>query len=457
MLKKLLLSFILSSFFIATTSYAVLSLQLTQGVRSAIPIAIVPFSGQSSSGQSSSGQSDAQSPDNVASVINNDLQNSGRFNVMKQGDMQQTPHDASEVNFSYWQKQNQSNIVVGKVESTGGGRYRVQYQLLNAYANKAQPGKNSAAPAWQSTVLLSDSFMVNASQLRAVAHHISDQIYQNLTGDRGIFSTRIAYVIAQPASGGGGQYALEVADMDGYNPKPLLKSPQPILSPAWSPNGQRIAYVSFEGQDPVIYVQDIGSGNRQVVSKFPGLNSAPSWSPDGQKLALVLTRTGAPKVFVMDMGSRQLSQVTDGASIDTEPVWSADGGTLYFTSNRGGQPQIYRVSASGGNVQRVTFESKYNASPSLSADGKTLAILGGNGNQYNIAVQDIASGRYNVLTQSGNDQSPSMAPNGKMILYATQAGGRGVLGMISTDGKVKLTLPAREGDVREPAWGPFTK
>ena len=231
MLKKLLLSFILSSLLVATRSYAVLSLQLTQGVRSAIPIAIVPFSGQS----------DAQSPDNVASVINNDLQNSGRFNVMNQGDMQQTPHDASEVNFSYWQKQNQSNIVVGKVESAGGGRYRVQYQLLNAYANKAQPGKNSAAPAWQSTVLLSDSFTVNASQLRAVAHHISDQIYQNLTGDRGIFSTRIAYVIAQPASGGGGQYALEVADMDGYNPKPLLKSPQPILSPAWSTAAARPA------------------------------------------------------------------------------------------------------------------------------------------------------------------------------------------------------------------------
>lgn len=445
MIRKLLNSVIFLSIFLATASYAALDLQLTQGVRGAIPIAIVPFSGQA----------DPSAPDNIAGVVNTDLQNSGRFNVMNQGDMQQKPHNGSEVDFSYWQKQNLSNLVVGSVEPAGSGRYRVQFQLLNAYANKGQSDKNSAAPAWQSAVLLSNSFTVNASQLRSLGHHISDLIYQNLTGDRGIFSTRIAYVIAQPMRGGGGQYSLEVSDMDGYNPKPLLKSPQPILSPSWSPNGQRIAYVSYEGQDPIIYVQDVASGNRQVVSKFPGLNSAPSWSPDGQKLALVLTRTGAPKIFIMDMNSRQLTQVTDGTSIDTEPTWSPDGKSLYFTSNRGGQPQIYRVAVNGGDVQRVTFESKYNASPSLASDGKTLAILSGGGNQYNIAVQDVASGRYTVLTQSGNDQSPSMAPNGKMVLYATQTGGRGVLGMVSTDGKVKLTLPARDGDVREPAWGPF--
>lgn len=447
MLRTLTKFLLFIGVFMTSLCYAALDLQLTQGVRSAIPIAIVPFAGQA----------DGQAPDNVSTIINTDLQNSGRFNTMKQSDMSQAPHDGSEVDFAYWQKQSQSNLVVGSVQPVGGGRYRVQFQLLNAYANKGQASKNSSAPAWQSAVLLSNSFTVDASQLRAVGHHISDLIYQNLTGDRGVFSTRIAYVIANPGPGGQGQYSLEVADMDGYNPKPLLKSPQPIMSPSWSPNGQRLAYVSFEGQDPVIYVQDVASGSRQVVSKFPGLNSAPAWAPDGQKLALVLTRTGQPKIFVMNSGSHELRQITDGNSIDTEPTWSADGSTLYFTSNRGGQPQVYRVSVNGGSVQRVTFENKYNASPSVASDGKTLAVLSGTDNQYNIAVQDLGSGRYTVLTQSGNDQSPSMAPNGKMVLYATQVGGRGVLGMVSTDGKVKLTLPAREGDVREPAWGPFLK
>jgi TolB protein len=432
--------------FVTTACYAILDLKLTQGVRGAIPIAIVPFAGQT----------DATSADNVSSVITADLQNSGRFNVMARNDIKQTPSSAAEVDFSYWQKQNQSNLVVGSVQAAGGNRFRVTFQLLNAYANKGQASKNSAAPTWQSAVLLSNTFTVDGKQPRSLAHHISDLIYENLTGDKGVFATRIAYVVARPAPGGRGQYALEISDMDGYNPKPLLKSAQPIMSPTWSPNGQRVAYVSFEGGDPVIYMQDVSSGARQVVSKFPGLNSAPAWSPDGQKLALVLTRTGYPKIFVMNLGSHQLTQVSSGNSIDTEPVWSADGGSLYFTSNRGGGPQIYKASANGGNVQRVTFEGKYNASPSISPDGKFLAVLSGGNNQYNIAVQDIASGRYTVLTQSGSDQSPSMAPNGKMILYATQLNGRGVLGMTSIDGKVKITLPAREGDAREPAWGPFT-
>jgi len=441
--KKLINILFLISLFVTTHAYAVLDMQLTQGVRGAIPIAIVPFSGQA----------DPQSPDNVSTVVNTDLQNSGRFATMNQGNMKQTPSAAADVDFSYWQKQNQSNLVVGSVQSVGGDRYRVTFQLLNAYANQS-PAKNSSAPVWQNAVLLSNTFTVSANQLRSLAHHISDLIYEKLTGDKGIFSTRIAYVVAQPAAGGKGQYALEISDIDGYNAKPLLKSSQPIMSPSWSPNGQRLAYVSFEGGDPVVYVQDVSTGARQVVSKFPGLNSAPAWSPDGQKLALVLTRTGYPKIFVMNVATKQLTQVTEGNSIDTEPVWAANG-MLYFTSNRGGNPQIYRVAATGGSVQRVTFEGKYNASPSLSPDGKMLAVLNGSNNQYSIAVQDVASGRYTVLTQSGNDQAPSMAPNGKMVLYATQSGGRGVLGMTSTDGKVKITLPAREGNVQEPAWGPF--
>ena len=230
---------------------------------------------------------------------------------MNREQMQQTPNSASQVDFSYWQKQNMNNLVVGSVESVGGGRYKVQYQLLNAYANKTPATPNSSAPAWKSAVLLSDSFTVNASQLRGLAHHISDAIYQNLTGDKGIFSTRIAYVVANQTARGS-QYTLEVSDMDGYNPKPLLNSAQPIMSPTWSPDGKGLAYVSFESGDPVVYVQDITTGSRQTVSNFDGLNSAPAWSPDSRRLALVLTRSGAPKIFVMNLSSKQLTQATQG-------------------------------------------------------------------------------------------------------------------------------------------------
>ncbi len=444
-MQKLLKFLFLTVLFISGSSYAVVDLELTQGVQGAIPIAVVPFSGQ---------KANDQSPDNIAGVINADLQNSGRFRTIAQNNMQQLPDAADQVDFAYWQKQNVNNIVVGKVTPASGGRYQVQFQLLNAYSNQGAQKKTPSAPGWQNSVLLSNSFTVDASQLRGVAHHISDLIYENLTGIRGVFSTRIAYVVAQQSSQGS-QYTLEVSDMDGYNPKPLLTSKEPIMSPSWSPDGNRIAYVSFEKGHPAIYVQDVTSGSRQLVSDFPGLNNAPAWSPDGRRLALVLTRTGYPKIFVMNLASKQLTQVTQGESIDTEPTWSADGNSILFTSNRGGGPQIYRASLGSGNAQRVTFSGSYNASPSLSPDGKVLAVLNGNSNRFTIASQDLSSGRYTQLTQSGNDQSPSIAPNGKMILFATEVGGRGVLAMVSTDGRIKLILPARAGEVREPAWGPF--
>ncbi len=444
-LKKLLCIF---SFFLpllfSVNAQAVLDLQLTQGVQGAIPIAIVPFAGQT----------DAQAPNNVAGVVNADLQNSGRFRLMSQGDMKQTPNSADQVDFSYWQKQNMDNMVVGSVQSAGGGRYRVQYQLVNVYADKSAGDKKTSGPGWQNSVVLSDSFTVSGDQLRGLAHHISDAVYQKLTGDRGIFSTKIAYVTAQQ-SPRGSLYTLEVSDMDGYNPKPLLKSNQPIMSPSWSPDAKRLAYVSFEQGRPTVYVQDLASGGRQLVSDFPGLNSAPDWSADGRRLALVLTQTGNPKIFTMSIGSKQVSEVTSGDSIDTEPTWAPGDRFIYFTSSRGGGPQIYRVSPGSSDVKRITFEGSYNASPSLSADGQTLTMLNGNNNQFNIAVQDIASGRYTILTRSGDAQSPSIAPNGKMIIYSTRSGGRGVLGMVSTDGRVRLILPSREGDVREPAWSPF--
>lgn len=443
-----LIQLITGSFFIlllfSNSAYAIVDLRLTQGVQGAIPIAIVPFDGQSSGSTS----------DNVSSVVNSDLQNSGRFRSMDPQEMKQSPAKADQVDFSYWQNQNMNNLVVGSVKSAGGGRYRVEFQLLNVYADKSNANKKSAAPGWQNAVILSNSFTVDRAQLRGLAHHISDLVYEKLTGDRGVFSTKIAYVTAIQ-SPKGSSYTLEVSDMDGYNPKPLLRSNQPIMSPKWSPDGRQLAYVSFEQGRPMIYVQNLSSGGRQLVSSFPGLNSAPCWSPDGRQLALVLTRTGNPKIFTMTLGSQQVSEATQGDAIDTEPVWSQDGKSLYFTSSRSGGPQIYRVNIGSNDSKRVTFEGSYNASPSLSADGRTLTVLNGNDNQFNIAVQDIPSGKYTILTRSGDAQSPSIAPNGKMIIYATRSGGRGVLGMVSTDGRVKLVLPAREGDVREPDWSPF--
>lgn len=443
--KRLFLFFFPLLLLFSENIQAILDLRLTQGVQGAIPIAIVPFSGQNK---------EMNAVDNVAGIVNADLRNSGRFRLMDFSDMKQYPSKADQVDFSYWEKQGMNHMVVGSASPIGGGRYRVEFQLLNTYADKTHDNKKSSAPAWQNAIILSDTFTINASQLRGLAHHISDLIYQKLTGDRGIFSTKIAYVNAIQGQGQS-SYSLEVSDMDGYQPKILLRSNQPIMSPKWSPDGRRLTYVSFEQGRPMVYVQDLTSGSRQLVSNFPGLNSAPSWSPDGRRLALVLTRTGYPKLFTLTLGSQQASQVTQGEAIDTEPVWSADGHALYFTSNRSGGPQIYRVNLNSGEAKRVTFEGSYNASPSISPDGKTLSILNGNNNQFNIAVQDISTGKYTLLTRSGDAQSPSIAPNGKMIIYATRSGGRGVLAMVSTDGRVKLALPAREGDVREPSWSPF--
>lgn len=422
------------------TSYAALEIQLTRGVEGSLPIAIVPFAGQSST--------------DIANVISNDLRNSGRFKVVP---AQPGASTAEQVDFEHWQQQGVDNIVVGSVTPAGSGNYQVQFQLLSAYPNKANNQLSSSAPVWQKTIILSKNFSSKEAQLRALAHHISDLIYESLTGERGVFSTRIAYVVAQQSAKAPDTYTLEVSDIDGYGPQPLLKSNEPIMSPKWSPDGKRLAYVSFEKDNPIVYMQDVASGRRQVVSDASGLNSAPAWSPDGNRLALVLTRTGAPKVFVMDLNSRTSTQVTDGSAIDTEPVWAPDGKSILFTSNRGGNPQVYRADLASKAVQRVTFQGNYNASPSLSPNGQTLAMLSGGDNGFNIAVQDMSSGRFNVVTRSGGTQAPSIAPNGRMIVYATGAHGRGVLGMVSSDGRVTLALPSREGDVREPAWGPFVQ
>jgi len=422
--KKIILFFILmccSCFSITAT--AALDLELTQGIDSAIPLAVVPFAGSSE----------------VSDIVSADLKNSGRFHIVDISAMGQFPHNSSEVDYSYWLGKKINNLVVGTV-STSWGKYNINVQLLDIYSH---------------SILLNKQFTASKEQLRHLAHHISDLIYQQLTGERGIFSTKIAYVVVQKKSPQNIKYSLVVSDADGYNPKQLVVSNEPIMSPAWSPNGKNIAYVSFEGRNSAIYVQDIVTGNRRVLSKYPGVNGAPAWSPDGKKIALVLTLTGYPKIYTLDVDTSHLEQITEGASLDTEPSWAQDGKSIIFTSNSGGAPQIYQVVIGSKSPKRITYNGNYNARGAFTPNGKSIVMLNRDGGRFNIAVQDLKTGRINILFDEGINKSPSVAANGSMVVYATILNGRGVLGESSIDGRIKLRLPAQEGDVQDPAWSPF--
>lgn len=392
------------------SAHAILSMELTRGVAGAIPIAIEPFG--------------ANAPKNISAVISNDLQNSGRFKV-SQG--------------------NADNIVTGKVEATGGDHYKVSFQLKDGLKGKGAE-----------SVVLSKEYNVPAKELRRLAHHISDLVYEQLTGIRGIFSTRIAYVVVQRSQGQPATYMLEVADQDGENPQTLLISPEPIMSPSWSPNGRQLAYVSFENKRSSIYLQDVASGSRRQLSHFPGINGAPAWSPDGSKMAIVLSKSGSPNIYVMDIATHSLKQMTNDFYINTEPSWSPDGRSLIFTSNRSGGPQIYQINLGSKAISRLSYDGDYNARASFTRDGSQIAMIHRVGGVYKIGLLDLDTGNTRVLTAStGDSASPSIAPNNSMILYDTLSGGRTTLGMVSSDGRIQLILPARNGDAQDPAWSPF--
>lgn len=409
-----------------------LDLELTQGMTATIPIAVVPFSGPKIL---------VPGDETVAEVVKNDLQNSGQFRVIGPDDLDRTSVSSQEMNYSYWRAQKVNAVVIGAIHPLGLNRYRIAFTLVNIFGSD--------------NVLLSDSFSVNAKEMRNLAHHISDLIYQKLTGVRGVFSTKVAYILLQRSPGKADKYSLEVADADGINPQPLLVSDMPIMSPSWSPDGQKIAYVSFEGHHSSIYLQDLATGGRQRISDAPGINGAPAFSPDGSRLALVLSRTGDLNVYILSLANGQLREITQDWSIDTEPAWSADGKSLLFTSNRDGTPQIYKYSLKNGTVTRLTYQGDYNAKASFLPDGRSIIMMHRDYGLFGIARQDLTTGRVQILTQSGFDESPSVAPNGKMIIYATEYGDRGVLAQVSVDGQIKLRLPSREGVVQEPAWSPF--
>ena len=378
---------------------------------------------------------EATQPQSVSEVVGADLARTGLFRLVNTIGISPIPTEPSEVNFGDWTSRSAEALVIGKIEPLPEGRLEVRFRLFDV-ARQAQ--------------LSSYSYVVSPQQLRATAHRIADVIYEKLTGDKGVFSTKITYVVKR-----GTRYELQVADADGFNAQTVLASQEPIISPAWSPDGSRIAYVSFDQKKPVVVVQNLAQGTTRVVANFRGNNSAPAWSPDAKHLLVALTKDGLTQIYRIPAGGGEPERLTDSAGIDTSPAYSPDGQWIAFTSDRGGSPQIYRMPASGGPAQRLTFEGTYNVTPRFSPDGRFIAFVQREGGRYRIAQLELATGQVTTLTDGTLDDSPSFAPNGKMVLYESQVGGRGQLAAVSGDGRIRQRLTSTAGDVQDPAWGPM--
>ena len=406
-----------------TGAQAQLSIEITGGGANQIPIGIMRFAGEEILSQ------------RISDIVEADLQRSGRFRMLFAGNVDPPPADVAQVNYADWKNRSADAVVIGSVARLADGRFEARFRLLDVP---------------KQTQIGGVAFTLSAQQVRTTAHRIADVIYEKLTGDRGVFSTRIAYVVKQ-----GNRFELQIADADGAGAQTALASREPIMSPSWSPDGTRLAYVSFENKKPVVYVHSLVSGQRQAVANFKGSNSAPAWSSDGKQLAVVLSKDGGSQIYLISADGSNPRRITNSASIDTEPFFAPGGDAIYFTSDRGGSPQIYRMSTTGGDATRVTFDGSYNVSPRVSGDGKTLIYIARDGGRFQLKSLDLASRQSQLLTDGQHDESPSFAPNGKMILYATQTNNRGSLAAVSSDGRVKQRLSVQAADVREPAWGPF--
>lgn len=407
----------------AQCALAQLSIEITGAGANRLPVAIADFGGERIVSQA------------LTSVVRADLERSGRFNLIDTTGVAMDENTAP--NYADWKSRGADALAAGSLGSGAEGRYETRFRLYDTQ---------------KQGVLAGQALAHNATQIRATAHRIADIIYEKLTGERGIFSTRIAYVVKSP-----GRYELQIADADGNGAQAALASREPIISPAWSPDASKLAYVSFEAKKPVVYVHDLATGKRHIAANFKGSNSAPAWSPDGQKLAVVLTKDGASQLYLVNADGSGVVRLASSSGIDTEPQFSPDGEFIYFTSDRGGSPQVYRQPVAGGPAQRVTFDGSYNVTPRLSPDGRTLAFVTRDNGRFRVAVMDLATRQVQVLTDTAKDESPSFAPNGRMILFATEVGGRGVLAAVSTDGRVKQRLSVQAADVREPAWAPFNR
>jgi len=388
-----------------------------------LPIAVAPFRGE------------AQAPQKISAIVLADLERSGQFRSVDASGA--ALDEAARPDVALWRQKSADSLAAGSVTRLSDGRFDVRFRLWDVVKGQDLGGQ---------------SFVVTQGDLRLVAHRIADFIYEKLTGERGIFSTRIAYVTKT-----GPRHSLWVADADGENAQSALSSPEPIISPAWSPSGGQLAYVSFESRKPVVYVHEVASGRRRLIANFRGSNSAPAWAPDGRTLAVTLSRDGGSQLYTIDANGGEPRRLMQSAGIDTEPVFSSDGRSIYFVSDRGGAPQIYKVPVSGGNAERVTFTGSYNISPSISPDGRWLAYISRVGGAFKLHVMNLSSGTVNAITDTTADENPSFAPNGRLIVYATQQQGREALMTTTLDGKIKARLAGQAGDIREPDWGPYQK
>ena len=419
---------VLITLLLTAQARAELVIEITEGRDNPTSIAVVPFAW--------SGWGAA--PEDVGLVISGDLMRSGQFAPVPRSDMLSLPNRESDVFYNDWRATNVEYLLIGRV--AGGTSMTVEYELFDVYRQER---------------VLQGSFTGPAEELRMLGHRVSDQVYQQLTGIRGAFATKILYVAVTQRTTAPSSYRLMLADSDGGRERVVFESNEPLLSPAWAPDGNTIAYVSFETTRPAIFLHNLETDEREQLTNFKGLNGAPAFSPDGNSIAMTLSKDGSPDIYIMDLNNRQLRRVTRHYAIDTEAAWMADGRSLIFTSDRGGRPQIYQVDIASGKTERLTYNGPWNARASLAADGRTMVMVQQSDNQFQIAVQDLLQDRVQILTGSTLDESPSVAPNGSMLLYATKYGDRGILAAVSVDGGVKFRLPSRQGDVREPAWSPY--
>ena len=410
-----------------------LKIDITRGVTDPVPVAVVPFARAVP----------ADGGLDIAAVVQSDLASSGRFRAIDRAAMPSRPTRSADVDAAAWRAQRTDYVVVGRVAAESGGNVQLQFELVNVLTGQ---------------VLLNDTVSSPQAALRNGAHRVADRVFEKITGIRGAFATRIAY-ISVDGSPPNQRYQLLVADADGENWRPAMQSTQPIMSPAWSSDGEWLAYVSFENRVAAVFVQRVRTGERRQVSARAGVNGAPAFSPDGRRLALTLSgSSGNLDIYVLDLGTQNLVRITDDPSIDTEPAWSPDGQTLYFTSDRGGAPQIYAAAPqAGARARRITFGATYVARPRVSPDGKMLAVVTQDGSGFHVGVVDLASNQITALSRGSLDESPSFAPNGAVLIYAGRDRGQGVLATVSTDGTISTRLKSDQGEVREPVWGPFAR
>lgn len=443
-LAKLQLSFLAIFMAFSLPAWSALTIEINEGYENALPIAVVPFgySVQGAAGlqvPQTSATAQQTAPVDIAQVVAADLRRSGKFSPLNRKTLPTTPTEVDQIQFDDWKALDVDNMLIGSVVSEGNGLYQIDMRFMDVLRKNQVMGKR-----W---------VHIPASKLRLIAHQISDLIYEELTGVRGAFNTQIAYVTLRKV-GGKRLYTLEIADSDGYNPQPILKSKMPIMSPSWSPDGSKLAYVTFESGRSNVVVQSLDGKYRKVIANYKGLNSAPAWSPDGKQIALTLSKDGSADVYIMDLATNNLRRLTRNYSIETEAAWAPNGKSIFFNSDRRGQPQIFQVFLDTGEIHRVTFEGKYNGNPEISPDGRYLAVVHGDGG-FHIALQDLYTNKFTVLTNTFLDESPSFSPNGEMILYAMNKNDHGELAVVAIDGKTSQTLKVKDGEVREPAWGPY--